>query len=311
MKMKLFDGGAMALAPPASPQPLDAPTAFARSELGLRLAMLMESGSPGQRKLAEFLLRHPIRFSALSIEELARATGVSAPTISRFARGLDAGGFATLRASVADAMQALLDPVSKLRLQLRAAERPALGGEMLDAIQQQIARLDAARIGAETAQLAAAVMRARTVHVMGFGLSAHVAGLLVLGLQPFHPGVAGVVEFGGTEVAAGRLTAIGPEDLLIAITFPRYASDVVSLTRYARARGATIAALTDSPVSPIAPLADMTLLAPSDHPTLSSSMAAAVAVAETLVAAVMLSDPANAEKAAALDQAIGAYLHKS
>ncbi len=145
---------------------------------------------------------------------------------------------------------------------------------------------------------------------MGFGLSAHVAALLVLGLQPFRPQVSGVVEFGGTEVAAGRLMGIGPDDLLIAITFPRYASDVVQLVRYARDRGARVVALTDSPAAPIAPLADRVLFAPADHPTLSSSMVAAVAIAEALVAAVMLSDPANAERASLLETAIGGYLHR-
>jgi DNA-binding MurR/RpiR family transcriptional regulator len=215
-----------------------------------------------------------------------------------------------LRAVVADAMQSLLDPVEKLRRQLGQGGEASRGGAMLEAIQFQVQQLDAARIAGQTELIAARIMQARAVHVMGFGLSAHVAALLVLGLQPFHSGVSGVVEFGGTEVAAGRLMGIGPADMLIAITFPRYASDVVRLTRYARDRGAHVVALTDSAASPIVTLADVVLLAPSDHPTLSSSMVAAVAVAETLVAAVMLSDPANAEKAAVLSDAIGAYLYE-
>ena len=50
-----------------------------------------------------------------------------------------------------------------------------------------------------------------------------------------------VVEFGGTEVAAGRLMNIGPKDLLIAISFPRYARD----------RCAHVIALTDSMAPPL------------------------------------------------------------
>jgi DNA-binding MurR/RpiR family transcriptional regulator len=207
-------------------------------------------------------------------------------------------------------MQALLDPVSKLRLQLGKNGAAARSGEMLEAVQLRVQQLDAALIAERTSAVAGEIARARNVHVMGFGLSAHVAALLVLGLQPFCPQVSGVVEFGGTEVAAGKLMGIGKGDMLIAITFPRYAIDVVSLTRYARDRGARIVAITDSAASPLASLADVLLLAPSDHPTLSSSMVAAVAVVETLAAAVMLSDPANAEKAALLGEAIGGYLHK-
>ncbi len=292
---------------------ISAPGAFvlSRTPLGLRLTDVMAKGSPGHRKLAEFILRQPIRVSALSIEDLAKATGVSAPTISRFARELGPGGFAELRSAVAEAMQALLDPVAKLRLQLSQQGGQPRGGDMLGAIQLQVQQLDAGLIEWQTAEIARQMSSARHVHVMGFGLSAHVAALLVLGLQPFCPGVSGVVEYGGTEVAAGRLMGIGPEDVLIAITFPRYASDVVRLARYARDRGARVFAITDSEASPLMPLAGMALLAPAEHPTLSSSMAAAVAIAETLVATVMLSDPANAERAAMLGDAIGAYLHKA
>jgi DNA-binding MurR/RpiR family transcriptional regulator len=278
--------------------------------LGVALTALMTTGSAGHRKLAEFILRQPIRVSALSIDDLAKATGVSAPTISRFARELDLGGFAELRTAVAEAMQTLLDPVAKLRLQLAQSGDQPRGTEMLVAIQNQLQQIDAGLVAWQTAAIARAIAGARHVHVMGFGLSAHVAALIVLGLQPFCASVSGVVEFGGTEVAAGRLMNIGPEDVLIAVTFPRYASDVVRLARYARDRGARVFALTDSAASPLAPLADIVLLAPAEHPTLSSSMVAAVAIAETLVATVMLSDPANAERAALLDEAISGYLHE-
>jgi DNA-binding MurR/RpiR family transcriptional regulator len=292
---------------PASAEP---GTIFLQTGLGARLAELAAAGSPGQRRLAAFILRNPIRVAALSIEDLARATEVSAPTISRFARKTGLDGFADLRAAVAQAAQALLDPVAKLKLQLDKTGGAARGREMLEAIQMRIRQLDAAAVAAQAEAVAREIASARNVHVMGFGLSAHVAALLVLGLQPFRPAVAGVVEFGGTEVAAGKLMGIGPQDMLIAITFPRYASDAVSLARYAKDKGARVIAITDSAASPLAPLADRALFAPSDHPALSSSMVAAVAIIEMLIAAVMVSDPANVEKAAMLGDAIGRYLHK-
>jgi DNA-binding MurR/RpiR family transcriptional regulator len=209
------------------------------------------------------------------------------------------------------AVQALLDPVAKLTAQLQRGAREPASGDMLTIIQAQVARLDAGRIGAQVGAVARLIAGARHVHVMGFGLSAHVAGLLVLGLQPFHPGVNAVVEFGGTEVAAGRLMAIGSDDLLVALSFPRYAKDAVRLCRYARDRGAKVVAITDSPASPLAAGADAVIFAPAEHPALSSSYTAAVAVIETLISAVMLSDPANAERAALLGDAISGYLHSA
>lgn len=293
------------------PSPKARPLAsFTGTALGRRVEHLHRNGSASQRQLADFILRNPIRVSAMTIEDLARATGISAPTISRFARELGFGGFGEMRNGVAGLVQILMDPVAKLREQMQVEPGGGRSLELLALAARQVERVDASASAATIEHVAQGLRRARHVHVMGFGLSAHVSALLVLGLQPFLASVTAVVEYGGTEVAAGRLMTIGPEDLLIAITFPRYASDVVRLAHYAKDRGAGIVALTDSPASPLMPIADEVLLAPSEHPVLSCSMVAAISLAETLVAAVMLSDPENVEKAARLTQAIGSYLLK-
>jgi DNA-binding MurR/RpiR family transcriptional regulator len=143
---------------------------------------------------------------------------------------------------------------------------------------------------------------------MGFGISAHIAALLTLGIQPFCRQVINVVEYGGTEVAAGRLATIGEGDVLFAITFPRYANDVVHLTRYARDQRAQVIGLSDSVASPLARHAHELLVAPSDHPILSSSAVAAVAIIEAINASVMVSDRENIARAARLTEAISSYL---
>jgi DNA-binding MurR/RpiR family transcriptional regulator len=119
------------------------------------------------------------------------------------------------------------------------------------------------------------------------------------------------VEFGGTEVAAGRLMNVGGGDLLIVISFPRYASDAVQLAAYARNRGAEVLAITDSPASPLSRVAHRVLLASSAHPILSSSLAAAVLVIEALLTAMMTSSRENVVAAAKLTEAISAYLVRS
>jgi DNA-binding MurR/RpiR family transcriptional regulator len=204
---------------------------------------------------------------------------------------------------------AVLAPVDKLRRSIASGARQTGAAETLDTARRQLALLDVETIAHQCKALAGRIMAARAVHIMGFGLSAHLASMAVLGLQPFHPAVSAVVEFGGTENAAGRLTAIGKPDLLIAMTFPRYSREVVALTRYAHDKGASIVALTDSVASPIATLADDLLLAPAEHSIMSSSFVAAMAIVEALIATVMLSDPRNVGRADRLTEAIGAYLH--
>lgn len=282
--------------------------AFAASDLGRRLLGLQASGSASNRAIAEYLLRNPVRGAALSIEDLAAASGVSTATLSRFARALGYGGFPELRAALADTLQAVLRPVEKLK---GSFNRTDGASPLREGLQDTLANLRDTAEGLEPVALDRVVERlvaARCVYVMGFGLSAHLAGLLTLGLQPFCQQLVNVVEFGGTEIAAGRLMNLGSEDLLIAISFPRYATDAVHLTRYAADRGASIVAITDSAASPLAPLAQEVLIAQSTHPVLSSSTVAAVLLIEALVTALMISNAENVAKAARLTDAISAYL---
>lgn len=283
-------------------------SAFAHSDLGSRLQVLHQTGSGSYRAVADHLLRNPVVGASQSIEDLAAASGVSTATLSRFARALGFSGYPELRTALADTMQELLLPVEKLR---GAVARSDVADPLRDGLEITLSNVRSSAEGIDPAVIGRVVRRlaaARSVYVMGFGLSAHLASMLTLGLQPFCRQLINVVEFGGTEIAAGRLMNLEAGDELIAISFPRYAADAVQLTRFAYDRGAGIVAITDSIASPLAPYAGEMLLAQSGHPILSSSNVAALLVIEALVASFMVSDADNVEKASRLTDAISSYL---
>ncbi len=284
--------------------------AFARSALGTRLVQGQTEGSTSSVGICDFILRNPVRVSAMGINDLAGSCGVSAATVSRFARALEFANYAALRGAVASALQDELSPIEKLRGSIeRNNEASFPAGDSLD---YAAANIGATRMGlnrGELEQVVAGIARANTVYVMGFGLSAHVAAMLVLHLQPFCQYVVDVVAYGGTEVAAGRLMNITSKDLLITISFPRYALDAIQLTTFARQRGAVIVALTDSSASPLTPLASHVLLAKSEHAVLPSSSTAAVALVEALTCSLMVANKKNLARAAELSAAITPYLY--
>ena len=285
---------------------------FAGSSLGKRLIKLLDSGSASQKRIAEYALRNPLRLTAFSIEELSAATSASPATLSRFARESGFSSFAEFRNAVAETMQGLLDPLSKLadRLEGEGGTRSA-AAESLETAKGHLGALSGGATEAAISGLVAEIRAARSVYVMGFGLSAHLAAMLTLGLQPYRPEVVNVVQFGGTEVAAGRLMAIGAGDLLIAISFPRYAGDAVQLSRYARDKGARVAAITDSAASPLSRYAQTVVFASAVHPVLSATMVPGLAVCEAVCAQFMLADRDNLEKAAELTRAISDYLYRT
>ena len=298
------------LRPPVAATLSSPDAAFAQSTLGQTLMHVLASGSASQRQIADYLLRNQMRVTALGIEELADSCQVSTATISRFARDIGQKNYSAMRSAMAETLQSLLQPVDKLRRTIqRRARATSPITESLEYAAANIAATSDALSPPAMQTVVRRLTRAKVVYVMGFGLSANLAGMLVQHLQPFCPHVVEVVGIGGSEVAAGHLVNLAAHDVLVVISFPRYTLDCIGLASFARDRGACIVALTDSPASPLAELADHALYAQSTHPVLPSSASTALAMIEALAVALMVSNKKNVEKAARLSEVFAAYLY--
>jgi DNA-binding MurR/RpiR family transcriptional regulator len=287
-----------------------ADSAFAQSELGQKLLRVLTDArsSAANKAVADQLLRNPVRATAWGIEELAAHANTSAATLSRFARNQGFSGFAAMRDAMAQILQDMLLPMEKLR---DAVQPGAKQGTVMQSLEAGLNNARSAAQALDTVQLSRISERlafAGTVYIMGFGISSHLAAMLALDLQPFCKTLINVVEFGGTEVAAGRLMNIDKNDVLIVLSFPRYARDAIQLTSYAKDRGAHVIALTDAMASPLVAMGDDVLLATAHHPVISSSAVGAVLLIEALVTSLMVSRKAHVQQAGKLTEAIAGYL---
>lgn len=88
------------------------------------------------------------------------------------------------------------------------------------------------------------VYSARKLYIMGLRSSAPLAQFLGYYLSFFLDNVQ-VVTSGVNDVLE-QLFHIGPEDVLIGISFPRYSRRTMEGMRYAQGRGAQLVAITDS-----------------------------------------------------------------
>ena len=69
------------------------------------------------------------------------------------------------------------------------------------------------------------------------------------------------------------MSQIGPGDVLVGISFPRYSQMAIHAVEYARDRGADVVAITDSQMSPLYRMATVSLLVRSDMISFVDSMA--------------------------------------
>ena len=85
-----------------------------------------------------------------------------------------------------------------------------------------------------------------------------------------------------------RMVRLGPEDVCIGISFPRYSVRTIDAMRYAKMRGATVISLTDVPNSPSTRYADYVLCARSNMASFADSLVAPLSLINAIIVAIGL-----------------------
>ena len=275
-----------------------------------RIAQAYPDLSDAHRRAADFVLSQPFDAATMTIDELAKAAGVSITTANRFVRALGFDGYAEFRAELVGTLKSTMAPVERLRVARR--ESATAGNIVADSLSEDLNNLrntlDA--LPEEACERAVSlILNAPRVFTLGFGASTYVAGFAASGLDPFCRDARFVGGEGGAEQAVRRLLKLEAGDVLMAFSLPRYSKDTVEITRMARARGATIIAITDGPTSPLVPLADVALYAFAERRLLASSAAAAFTLVEALISAVVHQREDALKAFTDLTEQVMPYLH--
>lgn len=240
--------------------------------------------TPSEEKVVQALLSdYPV--AALgTATNLARRAGVSDPTVVRLVAKLGFDGFADFQGRLLAEVEARLQSP----LLMMEAKRRGLGGESGVARYLQSVGLALERTeGLVPLQLYERACRllfeARgEVLVLGGRFSRNVAGMLASYLVQLRPRVSDLGRLSPDEF--DRLIDLGRRDLLIVFDYRRYQSDVVAFARQTAGRGVPVILFTDSWRSPIAAVAEVTLVAEGEASSPFDTLAPAVAQMEALVA---------------------------
>jgi DNA-binding MurR/RpiR family transcriptional regulator len=203
--------------------------------------------TPTERRIAEAVLAEPTLLAFGTVSELADRVGTSRPSIVRFANKLGFKGYTLLQQHVrSDMSHQLSRPSERIRRDDKSA--PPVRHVINGAISSVLDALE----GGQIANLAEPIVRAEKVWVLSGETSQAGAHALYSGLSMVRPGVRALEEHSfGTD-----LSDASPQDVAIVFDFSRYRRQVVTAARAFANAGVTIVAFTDSPLSPLAELAD-------------------------------------------------------
>lgn len=274
-----------------------------------RIAQTLPGLSMSHRRMADYVLAKPFKVATMTIDEFAQACEVSIATANRFARKLGLPGYPQFRTQLAQGFEDALAPVERLRLERsRSASSADIFAASLYEDQRNF-ELTRMALSAEQCEKAVqAILEAQRIFIIGFGASGFLSGLLQRDLSLHCPMVENLAGPGGVSHAARQMSRMKSGDLAIAIAFPRYLADTVTLAKAAKAAGVTLLAITDKPTSPLSPLADICLYAHSQRQYLSNSETAALGIIEALAAAVAHRSKDSLQAAAQLTESVMPWL---
>jgi DNA-binding MurR/RpiR family transcriptional regulator len=254
-----------------------------------RLRDRMPRLTPKRRMLAQIMLADPAGIMLRTVESLAQQASVDGATVVRLCNELDYDGFAGLKS-------VLREDYTRFRTAAEKVSRTLVEGRPDDDAISQVFGDDRANIdltaewnpAADVDQLARTISSSRRTVIVAAGLSAHVASLASHLLR--LAGVDAVSPHTDVDTAI-EIAGLGPDDLVIGISFWRYTKSSERLLRVASAAGIKTAAISDSRESGIARVAQQVLRVPTDSAELSNSLTAPVALVNAIVTAVIHCDP--------------------
>jgi DNA-binding MurR/RpiR family transcriptional regulator len=257
------------------------------NDLLVQMEESMALFSKGQRRIASYIIDHYERAAYMTAAKLGETVNVSESTVVRFATEMGFEGYPEFQRAMQDIIRNRLTSFQRIEV-----TSPLIGGG--DVI-EKILTADADKIkhtseGLDRAAFDAAVdalLGAKKIYIMGVRSSAQLAGFLDMGLRRMFDNVKMIQSTAGSEVFE-QMLSIGKEDVLVAISFPRYSKRVVAAVEFAHNAGANVISLTDAAHSPIARHADQLLTAQTDMASFVDSLVAPLSIINALIVALSI-----------------------
>lgn len=256
-----------------------------KEDLLQRISDMMPEFSKGQKLIANFILQHYEKAAYMTALKLGTTVNVSESTVVRFANKLGYEGYPQLQRSLQSHIKNRLTSLQRMDVtRNRIGDLGTVEGVLTQDIDKIRRTIEAVSPEAFDSAVQA-ICSARSIYIQGAMSSGILANLMHYYLRLIFDNVSHIGAVGTNELYQ-QMVHIGSEDVLIAMSFPRYASSTIEACRFAKERGAKIIAITDSENSPLVQYSDHPLYAYSDMVSFVDSLVAPMSLINALIVAV-------------------------
>lgn len=235
-----------------------------------RINAKLDGMAPGDRQIGQYILDNPDQMLRLSTAALAAEIGRSQSSVVKFSQKLGYASYQELKLAVSEARAKDWQvPAGVIHGSIEVGDdypvilRKLVGSKLLS-MQQTVASNDEQHIG----KALEALDRASRIHLAGVGASSLVARdfsykLMKLGRNVLHDS--------DSHVQMANASTLGKGDVLFALSYSGASIETLRIAELARARGATVIAVTGLHDNPLSRVADIRLHTVADEEKARSS----------------------------------------
>ena len=257
------------------------------NELLLRIDEKYAKLSKGQKRLADYVLENYDKAVFLTASKLGEVVGVSESTVVRFATQLGYRGYPGFQKALEELVRTRLNSIQRMEVTYGRISQSEILTTVLQSDIEKIKRT-LAGIDQKAFELAIdTILAAKKIYVIGIRSCAPLASFLSFYLNLICENVVAVNTNSSSEIFE-QLIRIGEEDVIIAISFPRYSMRTLKALEFASNRKAKVITLTDSVHSPMNLYSSCNLIARSDMASIVDSLVAPLSVINAMIVALCM-----------------------
>lgn len=254
------------------------------AEVYQRMAEKIPNMSRAQEKIAKYILSNPNSTPFLTVEKLAKLSGVSIATVTRFVIFLGYKGYPEF---LKDTQQSMQQQVSKNeRLKNDSNENSDDEKEVYDIFEEDLNNIKLTMEELDLYELKKAVnllLNAKKIYIVA-RRSSSVLGSFLKYYLDFMFNSVNLIE--NIEQIPKQINGFSGEEVIIGISFEKYARSTVEIVAHLKSRGVATIAITDNMLSPLVPYSDVALTAMSKGSTEIESFAAPISLINALITSI-------------------------
>jgi len=243
--------------------------------------------TPSQKKVASYLHDNINEAFLLNSFQIAKKANVSEATVTRFISNLGFSGFSEFKKEIAQRVVKDFSTTKRLTESAESLEGPgSIFAEILNGDIENIRTLRATISDQLFDKAVKKLCSARSIYVLGLRSSYALAFYLSFNLRFFlkkvillTPGIGDMPE---------QILGVKKDHALVVISFRRYTRESFDIAEKIKKKEASVIAITNSELSPIAKLADVSLIASTKIPTYIESYAAPMSLINALITSIAL-----------------------